>query len=487
MANRDISVGVKIDGNAKGFKSAADDAKRASQQLRDKMKKDNKDGSDSFGGIVNSLRGIPVAILGAGGVTAALSVLKTGMSATGEGADKLEQITGIIKGGYEELSRAITNLDFSNFLEGIKMAALASSEFIGHLDSISQRISDFTLLTSRMQGRVGELKLKKSMGTISKAESLELVKLLDDQFKLEQKIYEDAAEDVYDYIQTKLGLDKELFKGLQQGVEDRAKLSRTELEDLTKVNEQYAAKVKELKKQFPNDAIWITNALGQPKRIKFASEEYNKAIEAWIKTLSGAELAQLTEDSFLNETQWQQLIAFYKKRNDLTNEYALLENKAYKAGVGKGSTPTTGHDIEPLIPYFDSSALPSLNQIDKINKLVETGSNYMAEYQNISLELENVFTDLFSAGMEGWDEFGNVALQTIKRITAELLAKAAIWTLLNILTEGGFGAGIKLGDYLIKVGSSGFASAGNKLETTLRGRDIYIAGSRYNNSLIKNT
>jgi len=33
-SNKNISIGVKIDGSAKGFKSASDEARRASEQLK---------------------------------------------------------------------------------------------------------------------------------------------------------------------------------------------------------------------------------------------------------------------------------------------------------------------------------------------------------------------------------------------------------------------------------------------------------------------
>ena len=67
--NRGITAGVQITGDAKGFKSAADDAAKASQKLRDKLKAhnaDNKKGAGEVNGAVKEIAGsfgeLPTAI-----------------------------------------------------------------------------------------------------------------------------------------------------------------------------------------------------------------------------------------------------------------------------------------------------------------------------------------------------------------------------------------------------------------------------------------
>lgn len=61
MSSKGISVGVKIDGNAKGFKSAAEDAQRATEKMRNKMNSEFKSISTSFNNMAGAL-GATIAV-----------------------------------------------------------------------------------------------------------------------------------------------------------------------------------------------------------------------------------------------------------------------------------------------------------------------------------------------------------------------------------------------------------------------------------------
>lgn len=62
------------------------------------------------------------------------------------------------------------------------------------------------------------------------------------------------------------------------------------------------------------------------------------------------------------------------------------------------------------------------------DKLLNVSDNI----NNIQLALEN----LFSTGMDGWKSFGQAAAQTIKQISAQIAAKAAVWLLFSLVTGG---------------------------------------------------
>lgn len=93
MANRNITVGVKIDGTAKGFKSATEDAKRASSGMQTKIAKGGKAGTSTFGkmgGAVSKLTGT----LGKAGVGA--GVMSAGMAAAAGPIGAVVAVVGLM-------------------------------------------------------------------------------------------------------------------------------------------------------------------------------------------------------------------------------------------------------------------------------------------------------------------------------------------------------------------------------------------------------
>lgn len=60
--NKEISVGVKIDGNAKGFKDAAEQAKKASESMRKGMDSANKKTEGGFAKVTSAVKVLGVAI-----------------------------------------------------------------------------------------------------------------------------------------------------------------------------------------------------------------------------------------------------------------------------------------------------------------------------------------------------------------------------------------------------------------------------------------
>lgn len=63
MANRDISVGVKITGDSKNFKSAANDAQKASEKLRQKLDKTSSTGVSGFGKLSSTIKAAKLAMI----------------------------------------------------------------------------------------------------------------------------------------------------------------------------------------------------------------------------------------------------------------------------------------------------------------------------------------------------------------------------------------------------------------------------------------
>jgi hypothetical protein len=480
---------IILDGDSKGYIAALEKSKQANAKMKadyeakiDAMKKKND-------GFIAGFKKASVSFAAAGAtITAALALVKVGMEATGGGADKLVEITSTLRGGFQEFARAIAELDFTNFIRGIRDAAIASGEWASAQDRVNTRISDFQLLSSKMAGRVAELRSKKAMGIITKDESLELLDMLKKQEVYQKAIYADAIKDVGEYISTKTGLDKKLFDRLEQGIEERAALGD---KDLEYIKQQYKDKEQELKRQFKDVTVWMTGPTGLPQKISVASAEFNAAMGQWIGTLSGPELAQLTEDTFLDPAKWNQLVGYYVKRNELTTEYAGLETRAARAGgLAKGAGATTGHGTENIIPgTMTPAGMPSLSQIEKSNQLMTQSTQILYDYNQLAGELSNTFEGLFSAGLQGWDAFGKAALQAIEQIIVKLAALAATYLILSLIP--GFAEFMKLAGGFAGFMQQGMGFGNIKTSTTsavpvafkIRGPDLVTAGARSSYSL----
>jgi hypothetical protein len=61
------------------------------------------------------------------------------------------------------------------------------------------------------------------------------------------------------------------------------------------------------------------------------------------------------------------------------------------------------------------------------------------EQIGLAMELGDVFSDVFMSATQGWEAMTQAIIDSIKRIAAEILAKAAAWAILNMITGGGVG------------------------------------------------
>jgi len=139
----------------------------------------------------------------------------------------------------------------------------------------------------------------------------------------------------------------------------------------------------------------------------------------------------------------------------------------------------------------------SLSQVENYNKLsiiLQENTEKMYDLYGISMMLEGTFTNLFSAGIQGWDEFGKAAVAAIQQMLVKLAALATTYAILSMIpgfsgfmeAVGGFtgfvGQGFGINPATVSTKPS--ASAGT---TILKGRDIAWAGNRYENILLGNT
>lgn len=508
MANRGVSVGVKIDGTAKGYKSATEEAKRATEKLAQDLKNKSKGASGDVLGINKAFQSLAGTI---GSVFAAQKVIAFGaevyeLSAKAEG----------VRNAFERLNQPA-------LLNNLRKATRGT-------------VSDLNLMTAAVQSNNFKISLEQ----------------LPRFFEFATRRASETGEGV-DYLVDSIvrGIGRKSAMIL-----DNLGISASELNEELRLTPDYATAVGTIiQREMAKAGEYTETAADAINRYKASLENFKTSwsqsgASKWItKELEYASdfLDVAGSDYF---TFWEKLGPILKR--DLSELTAILEKqKELNAVVGTGynpaagaaakmgfntgfnmfagitpkggSTPTGGGEtkatdnvfgngywqrqVEAAAEWNDfadkisrrydlidtkgkSIAGVTLSQIESMNYLVQKTEEWSYNWDIISYQLESVLSGLFRAGVEGWEEFGRAASNTIKAITAELAAKAALWMLLNILTGGQATGGMKLGEYLLQgfgitksVGAVPVASGGG----VLRGRDIFLAGNRYGSTLIKNT
>ena len=472
---------------------------------------------ESFG------KGLSRLFMAAGGATAFFRLLEAGFKATGSGADRLERAASGLRAGLHELGRTIVELDFNKFAEGLAKSVNAAADLADAIDQTSQRMADLQTLKSSFESRVSVLRQKRYEGTITPEEIDELESLSKKLMGIEQDIYKQSIQDTYKYISDRTGLNATLFNRLEEGVKERAQLNKEELDGISDVGKRFEEVSKELRKKFKDQVVWGADAMGRPQRITIASQEYISAIDQWVSALSGAELAQLTEDRLIGSPEaWKAYLDNLNKRNQLTGEYALQMAKVYRSGNAAqtmfdksreliqipGSTKAAVGTTQKksLLDYFGINPL-ELAKTEGANvkgdPYLERLNQQLEAQTNIAYELQGVFSNLFSTMGQGWKATADAVIDSIRRIAAEILAKAAVWAIMSIifpesalvkqglgsfmgLTKLGIGSGVN-GGLSAGVVPSSMGTSGLTLRTEISGSNLAVILGRGNNSIYGNT
>lgn len=489
--NRSVSVGVKFDGDAKGYVAAAEKAKKTTQQL--KKEQEFKTQQKSLDNFIGSLKAMAVTYVS---IQAAQKVFTTGMNQTGEGAFELEKVMTQVNKGFETFAGLLVSGDFTNGIEKIRDAVRAAKELAEAMDMSNERLEALDVYKAATDSKVKMLRVKEAEGTITKAEQATLKTLLGEQLSIEKDIYEKRTEAYIEFIAKRNGLNEDLFKNIESGIIDIAK---TEEGALDKITTNAVANYKQFRDQFIKDNTQIQSfqPSGDAMPITInkppSASAVGSAMSGYLAGKGTMEQAILVREMLSNEEEWKGLLDNMVKRNALEGEYARnlkITSKELKNQKETLEIPnielaikdkfTDAFDFD-IAEGFDTSAL------DK--ELADIIA--LPDYDKLTNGLESAFNGMFQAGLDGWESFGDAAISTMKRITAELAAKAALWMLLNILTGGKATEGMKLGEYLFGFKGIGKAVGGAAVGATgdnmLKGRDIYLAGNRYGQTLIKNT
>ena len=174
---------------------------------------------------------------------------------------------------------------------------------------------------------------------------------------------------------------------------------------------------------------------------------------------------------------------------DAEQMWKTLINPTAKPELGVASTSTINMFGNNQTLYGDPSKLAEVQ-----GAMVKVQESLENQYQVAGM-LQNAFGSMFSAGVNGWDDFGQAAVNAIKQMLVQLATLAATYAVLSMIpgfagfmeAVGGFSGFMRqgMGFTAGAVNSSSGSIAGGG--TMLKGRDIAIASSRSGNIIYKNT
>lgn len=507
MANKNISVGVKIGGDAKGFKTAAEDAKKATQKLKKEI--DFKKQQQNINKLTSTLGKLGIAFSGLVVAQKMGQLIKESfqLAVAAEGIEiafkrlnnpaLLDELRAATKGTVDDITLMQKAVQANNL--GVPVKNLATYFEFAHRRARDTGESVDYLVNSIVTGIGRKSTMILDNLGISSVELNEQLKLTPDYATAVSTIIERSMSQSGEYITTTADTVDQLKTAMtnlktEVGNVFNDILAKPLSEAATSLTEVISG-ISELRRQLDLGGANKDLANFVRGNISMASGTAGGYFMAALfggNDLGKGELLIPAAKPIIKPTSTPKPTPSSSGGDDLIYGEGYLQRQVQAAAEWNQYIEQLQRKYDIIDISGKSIATTSLSQVQTSNQLAESLDEVKQRYIDISESsyiLESTFVNLFAAGMEGWEEFGKAAESVIKQIAAEVLARAAVWTLLNILTGGTATGGMKLKEYVLKgFGiSTKSASAIGSGGTVLKGRDIYMSGNRYGETLIKNT
>jgi hypothetical protein len=445
---------LKLSTNAAELKKGIDDANR-------KLEGFEKNASAQYAKVKGSVLSV-VGVLAT--LKGSLETAKRGMNETGEGADKLEKFTIKLKEGFDSLAKSIVQADFANMINNWKAARQAAGDYADSMDLVDDRLKDLSVKRASVASSVSTLRAKQAEGTLSKSEAADLKKNTEDLLKIEQEIYDAAIKAQIKFIADKNQLNAELFSTLENGINQRVTMNEEELQSLDDYVQAY--------KKYKDETIKANTELVQmhtsgggimgnsgSTTMVVNYQKVNKALEEYLSKQSDVVKLQIFQQSLASGEDYDKLIEFYIKRNNLEGEYAgLLRRTITAANSAAKSKSTPIQRVEGISPVSTSNiGMPDLSSLnDYANKLATSPAKAFEESWSESMDkvnsqitlLKGAFQSLGDAIVQA-SEDGRVSFSESMNIMSEAaMSLVAVMQALSIagvikneaLSKGAIGA-----------------------------------------------
>jgi hypothetical protein len=308
MANKGISVGVEIKGDAKGFKSAAADAQRATENLRKKAQEHSAGISSSFKDIAMAAGGIGLSL---GALKGAFDIFKKVVDSSDTTADAWEKTTKRMETSVGTFYQTLASGDWLKFFSNLQKGIKLSDELVEAQDRLTDRRTADIRLTADESDKLIDLEL-----------------IFRNKLKSAQE--RQTAIEQYDTI-------------IKSASDRRIKNSELEYDNSVKL----LAKESHLTQEFVKNGIKLYDDYAANNIAGF--EETSSALESTFKVATtNANMAGMSWEKALNGNYWDEAIgknrALTQTEKDVLNvmlflgktteDNRLLSANAYKDLVG---------------------------------------------------------------------------------------------------------------------------------------------------------
>ena len=148
MAKGVNQIGIEYVGKNTSYKAAAEDAARATAELRKKANAEARQMEQQFKKVTMALAKIGGAVVVA---KKGFELFSSVMKVSEGGSDKLNEAIGGIKEGYFELTRAFSTGNFSNLFKNLAEGAERGRELTKALDDLADRTAYKSFITAGLR------------------------------------------------------------------------------------------------------------------------------------------------------------------------------------------------------------------------------------------------------------------------------------------------------------------------------------------------
>ena len=456
MAKRGVSVGIEITGTAKGYKAAADDAAKATAELRRKANLNARETEQSF-----KMATIAVAKIGTAALAAkvAFEVYERVMNSTEGTSDKLEEQISLLDGSMQGLMRTIATGSWESLISNMKRTAEATRDMTIARDEYENVVAGNTITRGKLSLGLQEARTSAAEAT----DPAEKKKFIAEAIGYTKEL---TALNVNEIAQ-RLKIDEEYYQKLTGHSKDYFEYF---LKQVPKLAQQY-------NKYFGKESIELEGISARLSDIDYLSQ-LGSLTDAQEKERHQLQLTKfvledylLIQDDFSKKGQWNEYIKGIgemgmmsaegeKALVRLTKQLTTSETAITKAGDNLSklkninTTGSEGFKIKNVevakIPKLGQKLIyttPGIQQFGGMTTGQITAALEEEKFQK-TLEgtqllvggVEDAFTDLFVSISEGsGTAFGDMAkafARSLKLMAAQMAAKAAIFGLLSLLSGG---------------------------------------------------
>lgn len=505
MAQKNLDVGVKYTGDNKDFKQANAEARKEAARLRKEAVEHSREMERRFKNVSMAMIKIGTAVVVAKKAFEAYGKI---MQSTGGTADAFEITMGKVRGSIAEIGRSVATGDFKGLADRMKQAAEYGAALADQLDyvfDLSLRLklvtADTELAMARQQRIYKDKRNPYEVRYKAAEEYLRLVRVLEEEqlaFAREEvkaatlqggiamsglpeerlrwyvdnaKLLKENEEAVKAYLQAQKDLNAELSKpkvstvaaSFGGGIVSAPVIDTSKIDELREKIEGASDTVKEFAKDYE---LWQLSQ--DPER--------QGLIDAWAK------LSTVMKDAEVSATKPLRTI------NSLLNEEnaALDDNKRKIEDVATAWNSLVYPERQGQIAMPQISGVASLIPEDYTDE-IRAANEELMRMSEIADDIAATFETLISAGIKGWDEFGEAAMRAIQNMIIKLAAMGALYAALSLIP--GFAEFMEFVGKVSDFANGKFLPSmiNENKSMTLKGRDIAMAGNRSMNTILINT